>query len=502
MGFTMPLMNMLNSVKFDCSRLLAFYWLPRDGSTTAPDIHDMWNFFYVVAIFFTVLVVGLMLFFMFRYRMSAKRQKADPSATHNTALELTWTGIPLIIVMVMFVVGFKGYMNIDTPPGNSIDIKVLAQQWFWTFTYPNGAVSKTLYLPLDRPVRFEMTSNDVLHGFWIPALSVQRDVIPGRIITTWVEATRLGKFHLQCSEYCGDGHSRMISPVIVEPYSKYLADIKAAANIWVGADGKPLPLPKVGEKLYNLKGCSSCHTVNGAPGTGPTWHNLAGSQVKLNGGGTATADYAYLSHAIMDPDHLNVQGYAKGVMPDNYIEQLGGKGKYERKINAIIAYMNTISKYSNPASMPPAGAAAPAPSAPAAVAPPAGGVPKAAAAHVAAGKKIAMTVGCTACHSVNGTPSVCPTWQNLAGSKVKLKNGKTVVADYDYLRTMILQPGKMNVAGATMQMPNMSAALVGPQFHGDQRLNDLIWYINSLSKNSNKASQPPRSSLHSTGGGK
>ena len=155
--------------------VLAAWGLPQGESTFTPQVQFLWNFWYWISVFFTVLITTLIVLFTIRYRRTKDRPVAEASPSHNNALEITWTLIPLIIVMVIFALGFTEYMNMDSPPANSYNIHVIAQKWSWTFVYENGAVTNTLYLPLNKPVKLNMTSKDVLHGFWIPELSIHRD---------------------------------------------------------------------------------------------------------------------------------------------------------------------------------------------------------------------------------------------------------------------------------------------------------------------------------------
>ena len=506
MGVTM-ISQMLGHM--DLGRTVAALWLPHGESTFSPQVQFLWNFWYWMSIFFTVLITGLIVLFSIRYRHSKTRTIADPSPSHNNALEATWTLIPLIIVMVMFALGFTEYMNMNSPPADSYNIHVIAQKWSWTFVYENGAISNTLYLPQNRPVKLNMTSKDVLHGFWIPDLSIQRDVVPGRIMTTWVEATKSGTYWLQCAEYCGNGHSEMRAPVVVEPYPKFQRQIAAAANIFE-ENGKALPLSTVGKKLYVTLGCLGCHSVDGSKGTGPSWKNLAGSTETLTSGKTVPVDYAFLKTMITHPGRKLIKGFPSGVMP-NYGSRFTGKNV--KNLYAVIWYINSLSTHANKASQPPvpnvpagapaatsatgktsttpaAGAAAVSPSAAPTVA--VATAPKAVPLHVI-GAKLYQSLGCVGCHTVNGQPGVGPSWKNLAGYPQKLTTGKTVIADYKFLRTMILHPGTLLVAGAPA---GVMPATYGPMLSGkkhphETKLNAIIWYINTLSNRSSKATQPP-----------
>ncbi|HMD55169.1 MAG TPA: cytochrome c oxidase subunit II, partial [Phycisphaerae bacterium] len=188
-------MGFLNQLNMPGSgNLLASWGLPDAGSSFSAEVQFLWIVCYIVGIFFTVLITAVMVWFCIRYRRTDKRQHAESSVNHNTPLEITWSVIPLILVMVIFALGFKYYMDIDTIPSGTYNIGVSAQKWSWTFTYPNGAISSILYLPANQPVELSMTSKDVLHGFWIPDLSIQKDVVPGRLMNIWLKGIVPGKY--------------------------------------------------------------------------------------------------------------------------------------------------------------------------------------------------------------------------------------------------------------------------------------------------------------------
>jgi cytochrome c oxidase subunit 2 len=489
--------NIIQMTTLKLPGILAAWGLPHSDAVTGPDVQFLWDFILGVAVFFTVLIVVLMVFFSIRYHAKTKNQVGDHGHTHNTALELTWSIIPLILLMIMFVLGFKYYLNMDTPPSGAYKIDVQAKQWSWTFVYPNGGISDKLYLPAGRPVRLDMTSSDVLHGFWIPRLSIQKDVVPGRVMTVWIEAKKPARMWLQCAEYCGSGHSKMRARVIVEPFAQFKKSVHAIADIWK-QNGKTLSLAAVGRKLHITLGCIACHNMTGAPGgVGPTWKNLAGSKVHDTNGQVVVADYQYLKSAILHPGHLKVRGYPRGIMPNTFAAQLQKISPNGRALDALIAYINSQSKYANQQSLPPElrkSSTTVQPSAkPKSTPAKASGLPAAALPLAAKGKVLVQTFGCTGCHSVTGAPGVGPTWKDLAGSSVTLTNGKVVTADYKYLREMILHPGTLLVKGATAGvMPGTYGSMLsGAKHPHEKKLKAIIWYLNSLSDHANKASWPP-----------
>jgi cytochrome c oxidase subunit 2 len=186
------------------------FWLPEQASDAASGVDNLFSFIFWISLFFFALIVILMLVFVVRYRRR-EGVEPEPSPSHNTALEVTWTVIPLLLVMVIFAWGFKVYIDMRTPPANSYEVQVTGQKWKWLFTYPTGHVDEELHVPVDQPVRLVMTSEDVIHSFYVPAFRIKQDVVPGRYSKVWFRATKVGTYQIFCAEYCGTGHSDMLA---------------------------------------------------------------------------------------------------------------------------------------------------------------------------------------------------------------------------------------------------------------------------------------------------
>ena len=306
------------------------FWFPESASTVAPDVDRVFDWITNICIFFFVLIVGAMLWFMFKYRRRGHVPSME-SPTHNMPLEITWTAIPMILVILIFYIGLKGYVNITTPPENAYEIEAVGQQWYWSFNYPNGATDTTLHVPVGRPVKINLRANDVLHALFIPAFRVKMDAVPGRHTELWFEATREGKFALYCAEYCGTQHSQMVGTVIVYNQFAFEAKIDELAN-WLGKVPEE-NLHKAGVILYNR--CTSCHTVDGSPLIGPSFketHELfkSGGTRKLAGGSAVTVNEDYLRNSIRKPyDQIAARpdgdAYPSS-MPANMADQLGSPG--------------------------------------------------------------------------------------------------------------------------------------------------------------------------------
>ena len=194
----------------------ATFWMPEQASTVAQSVDFTFALITWICYFFFFAIVTAMVIFMVKYR---RRDHVTETGgpTHNTALELTWTVLPLLLSIVIFVVGLKGYLNLQEAPEGCYEIQVTAQKWSWTFDHPDYAVTQVgeLTVPVGQPVRLLMTSKDLLHSLWIPSFRVKMDVIPGRFTALWFEATKVGTYRLACTEYCGKGHSDMLAVVHV-----------------------------------------------------------------------------------------------------------------------------------------------------------------------------------------------------------------------------------------------------------------------------------------------
>ncbi|KXK31692.1 MAG: Cytochrome c oxidase subunit 2 precursor [Candidatus Hinthialibacteria bacterium OLB16] len=186
------------------------FWLPAQRSTYAGEVDALFYFILWLSVFFFSLIVGLMVYFVWKYR-AREGHTSQPSPIHNTTLEVVWTIIPVLIVIVIFYMGFTGFMNIANPPQNAYEINVTGMKWKWLFTYPNGYVDEKLHVPVNRPIRLVMTSEDVIHSLYIPAFRMKMDVVPGRYHKIWFNANKEGEYDVYCAEYCGTSHSDMIT---------------------------------------------------------------------------------------------------------------------------------------------------------------------------------------------------------------------------------------------------------------------------------------------------
>jgi cytochrome c oxidase subunit 2 len=221
-------------------------------------------------------------------------------------------------------------MDIATPPDNAYEVQVTGQKWNWLFTYPGGYVDPDLHVPVDTPVRLVLSSQDVIHSFFVPAFRIKRDVVPGRYNKTWFQSEKPGSYQVFCAEYCGTSHSTMLAKVVVHEPGQFERWLAEASNFL-----DKMPPEEAGEKLYLQRGCPQCHSVDGKPSTGPTFAGLFGSSVALSGGGSVGVDEDYIRTSILEPSAQVVAGY-EPVMP-SFQGRLN-----DREIDAIIAYLKTL----------------------------------------------------------------------------------------------------------------------------------------------------------------
>jgi len=302
-------------------------WLPEAASTVAGDVDALFYFILVTSIILFVGVIAAMVLFAWKYRRRSPNDRPEP-VYENKIVEASWVVFPTILVAVVFVWGFKVFLDLGIAPPNSYEVNVTARKWSWTFTYPNGVVSADLHVPVNRPVKLRMSSEDVIHSFFVPAFRVKADVLNGRYSYVWFEATRKDTFIVACTEYCGTSHSDMYSRVIVQSQDDF--DNWLTENM---DDGTLTPAER-GERLYTQQGCFACHSIDGSVAAGPTFLGLAGNTRNFTDGTNAVADDNYLRNSIVNPAQQIVEGY-DNVMPGQYAATLSSED-----IDALVAFIN------------------------------------------------------------------------------------------------------------------------------------------------------------------
>jgi cytochrome c oxidase subunit 2 len=298
---------------------------PEQASTMARNVDALYIFLLIVTGMMTLLIFVCLIYFAarFRYRPGVRAEQIEGS----TPLEITWSAIPFAVFMVIFAWGAVVYFKERTPPTDSAEIYIVAKQWMWKVEHAEGQHEiNELHVPVGRDVKLIMTSQDVIHSFFIPAFRIKQDVLPGRYTVEWFRATKPGVYHLFCAEYCGTQHSGMVGDIVVQEPAQYEAWMNG------GATG---PLSATGEKIFAELGCATCHHTD-AQGRGPNLQGVFGKPVQLEDGRTVNADENYLRECILDPGAKRVKGF-QPIMPT--FQGL----VTEEQVNALVAYIKSIS---------------------------------------------------------------------------------------------------------------------------------------------------------------
>jgi len=280
--------------------------VPESASTLSGKVDALYFYLSGVTLFFTLLISAVLIFFVIRYRRRTPYEIPRPVAGSHK-LETLWTIIPFMIAMTMFGWGAQIYFEQYKPPANAVEVYVVGKQWMWKLQHATGQREiNELHVPVGRKIKLIMTSEDVIHDFFVPAFRTKMDVVPGRYTTLWFEATTPGRYHLFCAEYCGMNHSGMTGSVIVmEP--------RDFDNWLSGNTGTTTPAG-AGQQLYQTLGCASCHGASGEGGRGPTLAGAFGKMTPLQSGESVRADEAYIRESILNPQAKIVAGFGP-IMP-------------------------------------------------------------------------------------------------------------------------------------------------------------------------------------------
>ena len=299
--------------------VLGFPLVPEQASTMAQQLDPLFLFLVGVAGFFASLICILIIVFAIKYRRRPDNL-VGAVIRGGLPLEIFWTVVPFGLMMIMFFWGAKLFFLTFHPPRNALEISVVGKQWMWKVQHPEGQREiNELHVPIGRPIKLVLTSQDVIHDFFVPAFRVKTDVIPGRYRTIWFEATKTGEYHLFCSQYCGTQHSGMIGRVIVLSQTDY--------QTWLGGGNATITMADAGSQLFTTFGCISCHKENDT-GRGPSLIGLYGQNVKLRNGATVVADDDYIRESIVNPQAKIVAGYQplmptfKGLISEDGIAQI------------------------------------------------------------------------------------------------------------------------------------------------------------------------------------
>jgi len=310
--------------------------MPPSASTSAVRVDRIFEALSLMWLVLCVALAALILFFAIRYRRGSRAERLNP-LINSRLLEAAWIAGPLLVFMALFLWSAAVYTFEQQAPANAMEIYVVGKQWMWKVQHPQGRGEiNELHVPLGRPVKLWMTSEDVIHSFYVPAFRLKMDVLPGRYTTQWFQATQTGRYHLFCAEYCGTDHAGMGGFVEVMPPAEYEAWLRDGA-------GSAVTLAASGRVLYAKTGCGSCHGERGEGGPrGPALLELLGRAVRLQSGAAVVADENYLRESIIDPQAKVVEGYPP-LMP-SFRGQLR-----EEELMRLIGYLKTLR---NPAASP------------------------------------------------------------------------------------------------------------------------------------------------------
>lgn len=310
---------------------------PEQASTSAREVDWLCVGLLLVCGFYFLVVFLPLIFFSIKYRSSSKADRSNPIHGSNL-IEITWTLIPTFMSVGLFAWGAAVYFDLERPPANALQIEVVGKQWMWKIQHAEGKREiNELHIPLGQAVRLTMTSQDVIHSFYVPAFRTKQDVVPGRYVTEWFKPTRVGEYHLFCAEYCGTQHSGMVGRVVVMEPNEY--------QKWLTTGDVGNPVVATGRQLFTQLGCSGCHEGNGTI-RAPRLEGIFGKPVPLSDHTTTVADEHYIRDSILMPQAQIAAGY------ENLMPTFSGRIS-EEELLQIIEYLKSLSNIT-PAPLPPA----------------------------------------------------------------------------------------------------------------------------------------------------
>jgi cytochrome c oxidase subunit 2 len=308
---------------------LTRWMMPPQGSVFAGEVDYVYMALFWLSVVLFAGIAFAALYFAWRYRYTPGR--VTPHQTHNSTLEVVWTVIPLLLCVGIFFWGLNGWMKYAVAPGEAMEIQVVAKQWLWQFEYPDGSRTvNDVHVPVNKPVRFVMTSDDVLHDFFVPDMRVKHDIVPGRYTQVWFTPTVEGLHVVTCAEYCGKGHSDMQAKLTVETEDKFKEWLSTGGTEWMNY------APEAWGKIQREeKGCATCHSIDGTRGQGPSWKGIYGKMERLHDGKTVLVDDAYIRESMMFPQAKIVEGF-QPIMPT--FQGL----LHEQDIRGLTAYIKSL----------------------------------------------------------------------------------------------------------------------------------------------------------------
>jgi cytochrome c oxidase subunit II len=299
---------------------------PTAASSIAEGVDHLYFFLTVITLFFTILIFSTIFFFMIKYRRRSP-DEIPPDTKEHLGLELTWTIIPTLITVFIFVWASSLYFENSRPPEAATEIFVVGKQWMWHIQHPEGVREiNELHVPVNVPISITLTSDDVIHDFYIPAFRVKKDAVPGRYTSLWFQATKIGTYHIFCGQYCGADHAEMIGWVYVMSAPDYAA--------WLSGGSKNESMAQTGERLFTQLGCVTCHVADGT-GRGPSLVGVYGKPEKLRSGDMKVVDETLIRQAIVNPNSILLPNYPP-IMP-TFQGQIN-----EEQVLQLIAYVKSL----------------------------------------------------------------------------------------------------------------------------------------------------------------
>lgn len=422
-----------------------FRFLPEQASDFAPTVDSINNLITDLSVFFTVLIVGAMIYFAIRYRRKGALDHETPRIEGSHFLEILWTVVPTLICIWVAVYGVVGFRTMREVPAGALEIEVKGRQWAWSFTYPNGKkTADEFVVPVGKPVKLIISSEDVLHSFFVPAMRTKVDAVPGQYTYQWFRPVKTGDFDVFCTEYCGTAHSAMLAKVRVVSEAEF--------DRWLADKGRALSPAEQGEALVKLNACGSCHSVDGASIVGPTFLKLYGRQGEFDDGTQYTADENYIRESILYPQAHVVKGYPHPSPMPAFEGKLS-----DEDISNIIAYLKSLNEAPKVVQKKPQ-------------------VDLASLSPADRGKQYYTEKLCIGCHSLDGSRVVGPSFKGLYGREGKFTDGASYVADDAYITESILKPNAHVVEGYPSPSPM-------PVYEGqlsNEQVTDIIEFIKTV----------------------
>jgi len=329
----------------------SFQLFPDAASSIAGTVDGLYAYMVLVSAFFSLLIAVLVVYFAIKYRRKDDHvpKPVDEHSIGGMLLEIVWSVIPLGLSLVMFAWGASIFFTESRPPADSLEVFVTGKQWMWKIQHAEGAREiNELHIPINRDIRLTMTSEDVIHDFYVPAFRTKADVLPGRYTTEWFKPTELGQFHIFCAEYCGTKHSGMIGTVTVMTEQDY--------DKWLATGSGEGSMAEQGQALFNQLGCGNCHAslINKETGRCPNLNGLFGTTVTLKDGSQVRFDEAYIRESVLYPQSKIVAGYDdimptfKGLLTEDgllkvveYVKSLGTKNGTETSVPSAVVETST-----------------------------------------------------------------------------------------------------------------------------------------------------------------